>query len=286
VDDRISSILIAFETSDGTYRRDAVDAALNLRPQITPHLIHLLEQVLADPAAYARRENYLAHLYAIELLGHFREPRAHDVIVNLASLPPELPHDLFGDLVTEDLPAILISTCGGSVERIKELLLNRQADEYCRSSACRALVYAAVEGIVPRQEIVALLGSLFTGDEAEPDSDFWGFVANSACDLYPKELMATLNKAIDDGLISTWMIGPESFEQALKRGQDWALRQVKDNLRRYTPDDFHDRMSWWACFRQETQPTRPPVPPAKAQSDPKRGKKPMPRPPKRKKKRP
>ncbi|RLB78142.1 MAG: hypothetical protein DRH24_14955 [Deltaproteobacteria bacterium] len=40
------------------------------------------------------------------LLGHFREHRAHKVIVDLFSLPNNIPHELFGDITTGDLPVI------------------------------------------------------------------------------------------------------------------------------------------------------------------------------------
>jgi len=273
----MSKILAAFETFDGSYKRDEVDAALALQDEITPHLIGILEEVLAEPVAYAQRPDYFGHIYAIQLLGHFRETRAHDVIVDLASLPPEIPHDLFGDTITGDLAAILFETCGGSVERIKELLLNCQADEYCRSAAARALVYAAVEGTVPREEILALFGSLFTGNEADPDSDFWAFVASSVCDLYPEELMGVIRKAFEDGLISTWIIDYAFFEETLRRGKERALNEARDNLKRYTPANFHDRMSWWACFRQEKQVSKPPAPSAKTRSRRKKKKGPKPR---------
>jgi hypothetical protein len=285
MDDRIANILAALETFDGTYRRDEVDAALALQNEITPHLIDVLKNVLADPEATLDKPGYFGHIYAIQLLGHFREVRAHDVIIDLASLPSKMPHDLFGDTITESLASILFATCGGSIARIKELLLSRDADEYCRSAASRALVYAAVEGVVPRQEILALFGSLFTGDEADPDSDFWGCVASSICDLYPEELMDVIKKGFDDGLISSWVIDYPFFEETLERGKERAFTEVRDSLGRYMPDDFHDRMSWWACFRPAPKVPKSPVSPASKQSKPKRKKRPRPRPRKKTKKR-
>ena len=285
MDDRIANILATLETFDGTYKRDEVDAALALQDEITPHLIDVLRNVLADPVAYFDKPDSFGHVYAIELLGHFREVRAHDVIVDLASLPPEIPHDLFGDIITEDLAAILFATCGGSIARVKELLLNREADEYCRSAAAHALVYATVEGVVPRQEILALFGSLFTGNEAASDSGFWDLVAGSAYDLYPEELMPVIEKAYAYGLITGDVVGLESFERVLKRGRDRARKEIKDEIKRYMPDDFHDRRSWWACFRQQPKVTRSPAPSAKKRSRPKRSKRPKPRPRRKRKKR-
>ena len=279
MNDNILKILAAFETFDGTYKRDEVDAALALQQEITPHLIAVLEKVLSDPIRYVREPNHFGHIYAVELLGHFREPRAHDVIVDLFSLPPELPHDLFGDIVTEDLPALLFVTCGGSMERIVELLLNRAADDYCRSAAAGALVYAAIEGITPRAEVVALFGSLFTGNEAAPDSAFWELLANDICDLYPDELMPVIKEAFDAKLILGEFVNYSFVERTLHRGKAQAFQEVQDNLKRYAPADVHDRMSWWACFRQ-----KPAAPPKRVARQKKvRRQKPRTRPPRKKK---
>jgi len=249
--EEIASILSALERFDGTYPREALDAALARRKEITPHLIAILEQVRDDPHAYTEDPGYMGYLYALELLAYFQERRAHEVIVELFSLPDDLPHELFGDITTEDLPAILLATCGGSIERIVALLRNPVADEYGRSAAARALTYAVAEGVVPRKEVVALFGSLFTGTEADPDSEFWSWVASAICDLHPEELMDVIREAYDRDLISEQIIGYDSFEKALDGSSKAAAYQKSRQERKhYMPRDFHDRMSWWASFEE------------------------------------
>ncbi len=248
-DPRITEILREFEVFDGIYKRAQVDAALELQEEITPHLIGVLEQVLRDPAAYVENPDRYAHMYALVLLGHFREQRAHKVIVDLFSLPTDLPHELFGDLVTEDLPSILFNTCGGSTELIRSMILNKNADEFCRSAAMRAMVFAAADGIMPREEVLELFGSLFTGNEASRDSHFWSFLANSLCDLYPEGMIEVIEKAYEDGLISPGHVGIEHFERTLEDGREHALERTRAEMRRRSPDNVHDIMSWWACFR-------------------------------------
>lgn len=250
-DERILDILDTLGIYTGTYEREAVDAALALRNEITPHLIQILEDVLADPLDFAGDGDYFGHVYALQLLGHFREPRAHEAIVELARLPGELPFDLFDDTITESLPAIMFATCGGSTDRIAELLTDREVNEYCRSAAARALVYAVVEGVVPRREVVALFGSLFTGDEAPPNSGFWSLLASAVCNLYPEELIDVIRKGYEDGLIGDSYIRYPSFEETLQRGGAHAYQEVRKKIARYMPEDVHARMSWWACFREE-----------------------------------
>lgn len=250
-DNRIAEILKALEVFDGAYRRAQVDAAVELQEEITPHLIGVLEEVLSDPSTYASNQDDYAYIYALVLLGHFREYRAHRVIVELFSLPPDIPYQLFGHLITETLPIILFRTCNGSMDMIKSLVLNRNADEYCRGSALRAMVFAAADSMTPCEEVLAFFGSLFTGDEAASDSMFWSLLASCVCDLYPAELMDVIEKAFQDGLISPDFIGYESFEHTLIRSKQQALRRVKADIQRESPENVHDYMSWWACFRPE-----------------------------------
>ena len=124
----INEILEAFKIFDGNYKREEVDAAIELKEAITPHLIEILENVLADPDPYIKNENLYDHIYAWMLLGHFRESKAHNVIIDLFSLPDRIPHELYGDLATSELPTILLRTCGGSIERIKSMASNKDAD--------------------------------------------------------------------------------------------------------------------------------------------------------------
>ena len=196
----INDLLKSFETYDKKYKRDEIDAALTKREEITPHLISILENVLQDPERYADRDSdYWGHIYAFMLLGHFCETKAHDVIIDLFSLPNDLPSDLFGDSVTGDLPIVLLRTCGGNTERIRDLILNKSAYDYCRGSALQALSYTLIEGYITREEILSFYRELFSEEEAFPGSAFHDILATCIYDIYPEELMETIEKAYDEG---------------------------------------------------------------------------------------
>ena len=197
----ITEILEAFKNFDGVYKKEQVDAAIELKGEVTPRLIEILENVLADPDPYIQNENLYDHIYAWMLLGHFRESKAHNVIIDLFSLPDDIPYKLFGDLATSELPIILLRTCGESIERIKSMASNNNVGVYGRVSALNAMAYAVAEGIVSRDEVISFFGTLFTGNEADEDSDFWSLLANFVCDLYPEELMDIIQKAYDNYLI-------------------------------------------------------------------------------------
>ena len=249
----ITEILEAFRVFDGSYKREQIDAAIDLKEEITPFLIEILDNVLADPDAYIETDERYDHIYSLMLLGHFRELKAHDVIVDLFSLPNGIPDELFGDLTTTDLPIILLRTCGGSIERITSMAGNKDVNDYCRISALNAMAYAVAEAIASREEVISFFGTLFTGNETNEDSDFWSLLANFVCDLYPEELMDTIEKAFDDNLIAAGMIGYEDFNKALEEGKERCLERLKTDLEGRDLDDIHDSMSWWACFDEEPQ---------------------------------
>lgn len=250
----VERILAAFADFDRKYKRAEVDAAIANRDEIVPLLIEVLEGVLADPEKAAEDERYFAQVYALMLLGHFRESRAHRVIVALSGLREDLPYRLFGDTITEDLSVILLRTCNGSFEAIKGLIQDRAADDYCRGAAAQAITYGVVEGMVQRGEALSYFGGLFKDCVASVNGAFYSMIASCICDLYPEEQMETIEAAYAKGLIYPGFISIDSFNRALSRGKERCLLDLRAELERRSLDDVHGSMSWWACFHERSLP--------------------------------
>ena len=247
----IKEILAGFEIFDGKYKRKEVDAALEQKEEIIPHLIAILEKVRDEPSKYTGGSDYYAHVYALMLLGHWREAKAHQVIIDLVSLPTTLPEDLFGDIITEHLSEILLRTCGGSVEKIKELVTNKNANEYSRDAAITAISYAALEGFITREDALSYFSGLFPADEATEDPFFYSQLACEICDLYPEELMDTIRGAYERELIDEFFLGLDDFQKALDDGKDLCLENLRKKAFNRSLDDFHKSMQSWACFDRE-----------------------------------
>jgi hypothetical protein len=251
--EKIIKILEGFKYFKGVYEKDLVDAAIELREEITPHLIAVLENLLSDPDNYIENPDLFDHTYAVMLFGHFGEARVHKTLVDIFSLPDRKSNDLFGDIITEDLPMILLRTCNGSLDHIKAMALNKNADDFCRSSALHAMAYATIAGIATREEVLIFYSSLFSGQEADEDSDLWGLLACLVYELYPEELMHTISRAYEDGLINPGMIDYQSFERALGRDKNEHLENLRKDFEQRSLNNIHDSMSWWACFNPEPE---------------------------------
>jgi Protein of unknown function (DUF1186) len=253
MDDTVKQILDFFQRDDiHEYPREMLDLALQHEADLVPHLIKLFEEVLDEPECFTVEPAYLKYAFAINLLAHWRRQDAYDTILKVMALPRDVLDSLFGDMITEDFPRILYQTCGGRYEPITQLVQNREADEYVRGSAMEALVIGALMGDLPRSEALDFLGNLFTGAEAEPDSHFWDAAATCMSDLYPEGYMETIEGAYERELIWPGYIDLESFKRVLAQDRDELLKETKEKVRWRLKEDFHDYMSWWACFHEDS----------------------------------
>ncbi len=250
---RVEELIEEFDCYDGVYKRDEMEEAFPLREEITPRLLRILEELAADPRRYADEEHY-ANVYAVALLAHFQEPAALEPIIRAFCIPDEPRDTLWGDMVTETLPVLLLQTCHGRFDTLKALISNKEAPEFVRGAGVDALSYAAAMDMIPRREIIDFLSGLFTGTEAEPGSYFWSNVACAISDLHPAETMPVIRQAYADELIESGFVGLADIERDLVRDRDELLAEFRDSVDRRIPSNIHDYLSWFACFQEDTAP--------------------------------
>ena len=252
----IQALLARFDYADGVYLHDEMDIAVAQREAITPHLIALLDDLADNPLRYTL-EGRNGHVYAVSLLSHFRETAAHRAIIRAFTVPREQLEELWGDMITETLPTLLHRTCGGSLDRIRALVVNREVDPFVRGAAIEALTFAVAEGVADRDETVAFVQGLFTGEEAEADSFFWSNLVATLCDLHPGDSMELIRRAYADNLVQQDYIAPEDVERSLAMDRAEAMDALRERTRRRMPADLHRYISWFAEFQPKED--RPPA---------------------------
>lgn len=252
----IQALLARFDYTDGVYLRDEMDIAVAQREAITPHLIALLDDLADNPLRYTL-EGRNGHVYAVSLLSHFRETAAHRAIIRAFTVPREQLEELWGDMITETLPTLLHRTCGGSLDRIRALVVDREVDPFVRGAAIEALTFAVAEGVADRDETVAFVQGLFTGEEAEADSFFWSNLVATLCDLHPGDSMELIRRAYADNLVQQDYIAPEDVERSLAMDRAEAMDALRERTRRRMPADLHRYISWFAEFQPKED--RPPA---------------------------
>ena len=256
----VDEVLAALEHCGNAYPWAAMDAAVAQREAITPLLLALLEEVLADPGPVCDDLSRTGHLFAVALLTHFRETRAHSLIVSLFGLPEEQVDALFDDLTTESLPGLLYGTCGGDLSAIRAMLADENVLVWSRMGAADALALAVGDGDAGRVETLALLREQLEALPPESHSEWGEGLVSTMLDLCPDTCHDALTAAVDDGVVSGRSFDEEDIDEALAGGEEKALDRLRAKLRRQLPEDVHAYLHWGTLLdpvqeRPKAQPT-------------------------------
>jgi hypothetical protein len=244
----VKEILARLERNEGYFPRGAVLEAIRRRIEIVPALIRILEEVSRDPERFASNRDRMIHIYAMYLLAQFRVARAYPLLVKIFSAPGELPFELVGDVVTEDLGMILASVSDGEMSGMASLVENEQANEYVRAAAMDGLVTLVVCGKRSRDEVMAYFGGLFRKLERRPSMAWHGLV-NACMRLCPEEVVKEIRQAYKDGLVNPESIRWKNVERALELSKESAIKELKGSHRLVT--NVEKEMEWWECFRED-----------------------------------
>jgi hypothetical protein len=241
-------ILAELSVVRDTQPLEALQSADAHRESLVGPLLQALERGIANPAGLPTGEAMLFS-YATYLLAKWRETRAYPLFIRWLSLPGKQAHDLGGDTVTQDGTRFLASVCDGNLEPIKQLVLNREADEFCRAAAVDALALLAIWSETPRQPIEEYFAWLAREGLSRERNHVWTSLCSACLDLEALGVFPELRRAYDDGLIEGECISREEVDEveAGPRGK-WIERQ-----REWHPPiaDVAEATAWWGGFKRE-----------------------------------
>jgi len=237
----------------GRFPHAAVEAAVEQREEIIPHLLEILRETIAEHRRLAKDQSYMAHLYAMFLLAQFREPQAHPLIAELAQIDPESLDALLNDSITDSLPRALASTFDGDLEAIRALIENPEADEFARGSGLEALTCLWAHDLLGRAEIIAYLEELFAGKLERSPSNAWDALSLVCRDLCANELREQIVSAFEEELIDPLFETLEDLEESWNRGVEASRKKVLRTWHKSLIEDTTAEMSGWYCFRDESR---------------------------------
>jgi hypothetical protein len=245
---KCEEILEALKDFDGQFPRQALEEAVARQGEISPFLLEILEDAALHHDSLQKNRS-IAHIYAMFLSAQFRELKAHPWIVRFFSLPGDISLELTGDLVTENLGSILASTCDNDISLITSLIENRDINEYVRGAALEALLCLVAAGKKTDEEISAYFDRLFKGALEREPSHTWNFLVDAAARLCPEEMMADLEQAYADGLVSHLYIAPAEAKKLIKMSAQEKQASLEADEGLSLVNDVIAEMGSWACFR-------------------------------------
>lgn len=167
------------------------------------------------------RHNHITMLF---ILAKFREQKAFPYIIKIASLYRDWPEKFLGDVRTEGLASLLISTYNGDLPAIKNIIENQYADLWCRIACLNSLKGLFETGKLERQELIDYYTYLLDTTLIE-DGDFVSFLVSDIISMYPVELKDKIDPLFDKEYFDLSLVTKEMAEEALSLGLDECLKE-------------------------------------------------------------
>jgi len=246
----IDEIVEALRVPSPQHPTEALRAAERARGQINELLIDLVDTTRRE-VLEGRYPEDNAHIFAMLLLAEFEETRAFEVISGLFALPEDLTYDLVGDFLTEDLPRVLASVCGGRIGGLAGMVEDRSRGGYVRGAALSAIVALVQRRIISREQAADYLRVLVRERLDREPSPVWDEAGNVVLDLYVQDLFGDIRRAIREGLIGRFMMTPDDVDKAEREGLDVMMALLDRNRHLHPVRDVVAETQWWACFEED-----------------------------------
>ena len=216
----IEEILAAFESvPKQQFPTEAINAAIAQQEAITPFLLKILDITPEelDAKEYAESDETqtsFTFIFALYLLGQFREQQALPLILRFFSTPGEAVSDVSGDIITEDLKSLLAATYNGDFSALAAVVTDTQVNPYVRHAVIEAMLILDAEHQLEEGALVAYLENLFDTYPRDPeDYQFWSPLISDVARLRVDSLRGRIDQAFDDDLIDTFFIRRDDVDK-------------------------------------------------------------------------
>ncbi len=223
--------LALMRRTDGHFAYDAVRWADAHRAECVPLLIKLLQELSDRPGRFLDDPDFVAHRYAVTLLGAWREPTALVPMAGfVASLTgDQLDHAFHDDFLLEEFDAHLARVAHGDTGPLVTLAASSSIYEWTRYALFHAMKYMVLLGQRDRDEVLRELAHI-ADDLLDPDDEVGRqALAYTAYQLHPGPLADTIRKWFDDDKIDEDMFDRQSFEKRCAEDPAAVLTTMRTN---------------------------------------------------------
>jgi len=186
-------------------------------------------------------------LYALYLCAEMRSESAFECYVRMCRMPRFLQDNLLGDALCESMSEMLLRTCAGRLDVLKQLVEDESVDEYARSAALEALTHLVLDGVFPREEAEIYCIDLLGHKLEQRASYVWNRAVSMATALRLQRASGLIDWAYSVGLADSMFDSLESVQKTLKNPSPAAKREpfgiTEDQLHRYARN-WGDGSEW------------------------------------------
>lgn len=246
------AIDILSDFQPGVFPREALQTLIDQQEAATPLLLDYLETVAADIQTAIDNEQTDLMLFALYLLGQFRETRAYRPLIRLLEQLDETNDRFLGDLVTEGLPRIMASVCDGDITPIQKLAEDPEADEFIRGAAFYSLGTLTFQNQLSETELNDYCRAMLMGGLQYSDED--GYLPTalvSLCEMHGfADLLPVIREAYQRWPEMKLFSKLQQVEEELKSGE---YRERNSSFHKELVTDTIGSLENWASFQPEAQ---------------------------------
>ena len=154
----------------------------------------------------------MAPIYAMFILAERGEEQAYPLMLDIIAHPKKVVQQVLGDVLTEEMPQLLMSVYNGNLAALKEIIENEEISYTSRAVALDTLVCLVANKILEREEVEEYFAYLYReGLERKEKSYVWGFLTVATEILKLEGLKDEAEKAFARGLIDKDIFSPQEI---------------------------------------------------------------------------
>lgn len=243
----------------GTSPRLALEAALGMREELTPHLVRVLSlaplevQSLADNVPDEDSSLFL-HEMAMYLLAAWREPQGWRLILDFFVSDDDVAMGLLEIGTEADLAGMLVRCYDGSDPAYLERIIATDALDPLFRQICLQTYHGLVlAGRLPYPRFVAFLVSQLEPPADAKPSDWYDWLAFRAARVQEPALRPTIEALLDRGLMvyGDTVLSLVSREQLDRLYADDPEAIRAEILQDFVFEDLPGTISKWSWFQSE-----------------------------------
>jgi hypothetical protein len=187
-----------------------------------------------------------AFFWGVHILGLGRDVQSFKPLLRLLARPDEELDDMFGDTMTVTLPRVAASVFDGDIEALFELLADRGASEFVRSSFLEILAFLTFEGRIDKTQTEAFLARFDAEPLAADEDQCWIGWQLAIAHLGLRSFAERVEgRSHQDVLVSFFGKGPQAFYKDLEAAESAPhdpARFKKDSIGYF--DEMVEALSW------------------------------------------
>jgi hypothetical protein len=247
----IDDIIRDFATTGSTLPRASMQWALENWDDAYPRFAGLLEAYAGGGDRSEETERAL--FFVIYLLADRGEKQAFRALCSFIR-DAAVTEAILGDGVTEDLAPILIAMFDGSVQALKAVIEDTNADEFVRAEALQAMAYLTRTGHLTEVEMRAYLRHLFGEMEPRGACYVWAGWLDAVSLLGYDDLAAQAEELCRQEFVERSIMNVNNFREDLRRTLGDPERMAGFEYRRIAPyADAIGSLSKWHSFSDQSK---------------------------------